>query len=141
MNIIDTPLYKEVKEIHKFPLGDVFLFENVVIAQINEGKHVSIESGQECFKAIHDFYGAGKQFGYISNRIHRYSIEALDYPKHNIIFPNLKIYAIIGYSHFNELNIDIEKQFCKVPFFGFQTITEAYKYVNNYILNKSTKIA
>lgn len=82
-------------------------FENLVVSQANEVVHISKNTAQDCFKTIHDFYGIDKSIGYISNRINKYSIEVLDYPKDSSLFPNLEIYAVIGYSHFSEMNIEI----------------------------------
>ncbi|WGD34371.1 hypothetical protein [Olleya sp. YS] len=141
MNIIDSDIFNYVIKRQTFSLGELYFFENLVVAQVNEGMHVGIDTAQDCFKAIYDFFGNDKSFGYISNRINKYSIEVLDYPKHSTLFPNLKMYGVIGYSHFTEMSIDIERQFCKMPFIEFENINEAYTYTNKYILSKSQTIA
>ena len=141
MNVIDSNLYKEVIETHKFSVGNFYIFENTVIAEINEGMHVNLESAQDGIKAIYNYFGTNKPFGYLSNRINNYSLDALDYKKHHALFPNLLLYGAICYSGNNRMNLDLEKQFCKVPFLGFKNITEAYNYVNKYILDKTTEIA
>ncbi len=141
MNIKDSNIYTQVIKEHNSVLGDLYFFKNLVVAQINEGVHVSIENAQSCYNAIYDFYGSVKDFGLISNRINTYSIEALDYPKQNILFPNLIHYTVIGYTQFDKMNIIIEKQFCKVPYVGFKNLIEAFNYTNSFIITKSKKLS
>ncbi|RAJ16290.1 hypothetical protein [Olleya aquimaris] len=137
MNIIDSVIFNHVIKEQTFEIGQLYFFEHLILIQINDGMHVSIDTAQDCFKAIYDFYGTEKPFGYISNRINEYSIEVLDYPKHNSLFPNLKMYGVIGYSQINEMNFNIERQFCDIPYIEFKNLNDAYTYVNNYVLNKS----
>ncbi|QXP59093.1 hypothetical protein [Olleya sp. HaHaR_3_96] len=141
MNILNSPIYKHIKQTLSLPLADLFFFENLVVVQINEGMHVTAETSKNCFEVIYAFYETkNKPFGYLSNRINQYSIEVLDYKKYNNFFPNLAYYGIIGYSAFQHLSINIEKKFCEMPVYSFQNLNEAYIKMNNYILNKTSLI-
>ncbi|WP_292944876.1 hypothetical protein [Olleya sp. UBA1516] len=138
MNIINSEIYNQIKEVHKFPMGDLFFFENMIIAQVNEGEHVSFDSTKIAFKCIYDYYEAFKKpFGIISNRLNKYSIEVLDLPKYSKNLPNLKLYGVVGYTNFNDINISLEKQFSKIPVLDFDNITKAYDTINDYILNST----
>jgi len=136
MNIINLEIYEQIKEVHKFPMGDLFFFENMVVAQINEGEHINYKTTKDTFKCINNYYEALKKpFGFISNRLNKYSIEVLDYPKHSKSLPSLKLYGIVGYSKFDTININLERQFSKLPVLGFDDLTQAFNTINDYILN------
>jgi len=138
MNVINSEIYNQIKEVHKFPMGDLFFFENMIIAQVNEGEHVSFNSTKIAFKCIYNYYEVLKKpFGIISNRLNKYSIEVLDLPKYNKNLPNLKFYGIVGSSGFSNINISLEKQFSKIPVLAFDNITRAYNTINDNILNSS----
>ena len=60
MNIINLEIYEQIKEVHKFPMGDLFFFENMVVAQINEGEHINYKTTKDTFKCINNYYEALK---------------------------------------------------------------------------------
>ncbi|AXO79427.1 hypothetical protein DZC78_03180 [Olleya aquimaris] len=133
MKTINSQLAGQVKDVYLSKFGTFYILEDVIISEINEGEHLTIENAQELLNCIHIYYGKNKKFAYISNRVNNYSIEVLDYPKINQLLPNLELFAIISYSHFDKMNISIEKQFCKIPYKGFSTIKKAYKFANQFL--------
>jgi len=136
MAFINSQLKQKIISSHDLEIGRLHFLENMVISEIREGKHLSFKSGNSYLKLISDFYGKQKPYGFISNRVNTFSIEALDFPKFTTILTNLKVYAAIGYTHFDKMNMDIEKQFCKVHYRDFDTIKESYNYINGYLKQK-----
>lgn len=135
MHIKNALVYNKIIDARHFEIGDVYIFKNFVITQINHGKHVTINSSKELIDYISSIYGNKKPFVYLSNRINKYSIELLDYPKHSNLFPNIIAYGVVGYSAFNKLNVNMENKFSIKPVFDFSSIEEAVNYSNN-IVNK-----
>ncbi|WP_054851160.1 hypothetical protein [Olleya sp. ITB9] len=136
MKTINSKLADQVKDVFISKLGTFYILEDVIISEINEGEHLTIENAQGLLSYIYNYYGKNKKFAYISNRVNKYSIEVLDYPKIKQIVPNLELFAIISYSHFDKMNIYIEKQFCKVPYKSFPTINKAYNFANQFLNKK-----
>ncbi len=126
---------------HELEIGRLHFLENMVFSEIKEGKHLSLKTANEYLSLIAEFYGSTNSFGFVSNRINTFSIEALDFPKFTNILKNLKVYVAISYTHFDRMNIEIERQFCKIPYLGFETIIDAYNYVNDYLRRNATLIA
>ncbi len=135
MQFKNSPLEKMTIISHESEIGNLYFIENMVFSEIKEGKHLSLKTAYDYLNVISNFYGDTKPFGYVSNRINKFSIEALDYPKFTKLLKNLKVYAAINYTHFNKMNMEIEKQFCKIPYRGFENIIDSYNYVNNYLNN------
>ena len=140
MNVTKSNLYNSISKEYNLSLGDLFLFENVAVFEVHEGKHVDIDSVQECLRILYDFYELRKKpFSFISNRINKYSIEVLDYSKYSSLFDNICVYGIIGYTKFSERNISIEKRFTKMKTLSFKTLNEAFRY-SNIAANKKLSI-
>lgn len=140
MIFINSQLKGKIVISHELDIGNLHFLKNMVFSEIKEGKHLSIQNTKEYFNLISDFYG-NNSFGYVSNRINTYSIEALDLPKFTNVLTSLKIFATVDYSHFNRMNTEIEKQFCKVPYLGFESIIDSYNYVNDYLERNTILIA
>jgi len=140
MLIKNSKYYSKVLESFKTDMGNVHFFENLIISEVNEGKHFSFKNGKDYVDLMLDFYGTSKPIGYISNRMHQFSVNPLDFDKFFDTLPNLKCMTTVYYNAYNLKNIDIERQFCKIPYYKFEDVNKAYDYINTLILNKSTVV-
>ena len=52
-----------------FEYGDVYLFDNFVIAEIYEGIHLDWDKKKAFAEKLIEYYGSGIKLGYISNRV------------------------------------------------------------------------
>lgn len=133
MKIIESELNKNVIVSHKIDIGYLHFFESFVVSEINEGRHFCYDSSYDHLSLISDFYGTEQPFGYISNRVNTFSTEAIDLPKLLKSLNNLVLISVVVYTHFDSINIDLEKKFCQVPYKGFDNLIESYNYTNNFI--------
>jgi len=133
MTLIESQLKQKIITSKDSKIGTLHFLENMVISEIKEGMHLSFKSSYNYLRQIADFYGDNKPYGFISNRVNTFSIEALDFPKFINILTHLKVYAAISYSHFDKMNMEIERQFCRVHYKDFETIMDSYHYVNKYL--------
>ncbi len=118
MKLINSKLSSHVIESHTVKSGKLFFLKDMVVAEFNEGVHIDFDSSQEYIGLIIDFYGNDEPFGYICNRINKFSISPLDYPKFNRTLSNLAMYGIVFNNHFDRINYNIEKRFCDKPYKG-----------------------
>lgn len=140
MKITNSKISKQIIETHRIELGEIHFLENLVVLEFDEGAHIDFNSSQEFLNLIIDFYGLEKQFGYITNRVNKFSVAPLDCSKFNTYLKNLTIFGNVAYSYLDNLNIDLEKRFCEIPYKGFNDIYSAVDWVNNYI-NKTSSLA
>lgn len=133
MKLINSTLSKSILKTYKIEVGEFHFFQNMVIAEINEGIHMDFEKSKEHIQLIQRFYGNRKPFGYVCNRVNTFSVSPLDYIKFNNALGNLEIYGIIHSNHFDKLNFDVEKRFCNKPFLAFNDVESAYKNINGYL--------
>ncbi len=110
MTIENSPKIYAVQEHHSIALGELYFFEQFVVAEFNEGVNIDFESFKNARILISNFYG-NRPIGFIANRIHSYSIVLTEAPKFYKTFSNVIAYAIVNYSALSEKIVEIENQF------------------------------
>ena len=112
-SIKETELYHEVLMELNYDFGDVFIFETFVVSEIKNGINVTwTNHGKRIVDDVVHFLGTdGKDIVYISNRVHSYSVVALDWVKFFSSNYTLKGYYIVSESPSSRLNIMIENLF------------------------------
>lgn len=63
-------------------LGSVYLFDNYIVTEFNEGVDVNFDNFQEVTDIIKNHFGH-RPFGFIANRSNSYSIDLTDSLKFN----------------------------------------------------------
>jgi len=113
MKLVSSKLCDSVIEIHHLKIGGTFyFFDNLVIAEINEGAHIDFNTSQEFFEIAKSFFNNDKPFGYISNRIYNFSVSPLDFANYHLKLENIKAFCAITYgTYYGRMNIEIEKRF------------------------------
>lgn len=133
MKLINSELSDHIIESHKVKAGEFYFLENIVIAEINDGVHFDFDASLESMELIIDFYGKEEPFGYICNRVNNFSISPLDYPKFNSFLKNLAMYGIVHKNHFDRMNYEIEKRFCRKPYKSFSDLETAFNQVKIFL--------
>jgi hypothetical protein len=140
MSVTESPLYQKVKSHEIIGLGDLFFFENYVVAEFNEGVNIDFKNFGEGKSLIKKYFGENN-FGFIGNRINSYSIVLTDAHLFNKEFKNLRAYATVTYSAFAEKVFDVENHFFKFNKQNFTSLLEATGWVEKILENNiySTK--
>jgi len=104
-------------------IGKVEIYENYMIAQLNEGITLNIESVPEII-AIAENHFPTQAFAYITIRKNSYAVDPMLYLK---VFEieNLKAIAIVSDKFIDNHNIKIEKHFFNKPMHIYKTKEEA----------------
>ncbi len=110
MRVTQTKLYKNCIAHKTIYLGDLYFFENYVIAEFKEGTNLCFENFKDAALLIKQFYG-NSNFGFINNRIYSHSVLLADAPLFNKSFKNLKACASVIYSIFGDRSFELEKHF------------------------------
>ncbi|MFK7750023.1 MAG: STAS/SEC14 domain-containing protein [Kordia sp.] len=133
MNIIG----KKLRDIYTFERGKLYLYDDLVIGEINEGVHISSETLLSFFEFFHENYKV--PFGYISHRINSYSIDPQVYkmlPENNL----LKGIAVVSDQKFSSLNAHVEKNFYNGHYELFTTINTAVNWLDTIALHEKNSI-
>ncbi len=98
----------------EMPFGNFYLLETFFIAEINEGVHFDWDMIKKVMEHVVDFYGKDAKVGYISNRVHSYSMNPQTWNKVQKKYDMISVGAIVSYNSFNFMNASLEKKFSKV---------------------------
>lgn len=135
MSITETALYQNVKSHKTIGLGNLFFFENYLVAEFNEGVEIDYYNFNEARELIREHFGE-ESFGLISNRINSYSIVVTDAPLFNQC-PTLKAYATVTYNFFAEKVFNIENYFFNFNKQNFHSLTEAKSWIEGILTIES----
>jgi len=110
--------------------GQVRIFKNMLIAELNEGLLFNAENNQELL-AIGKEVFQNRPYGYISLRKNSYAVDPLVY-RDSARAKNLKAIAVVSEKELIRLNADkVERKFYKDPnsFEVFDNIEEAINWI------------
>ena len=111
-------------------LGRLYLFDNYIITEFNEGINITFENFSEVSEIIKSHY-KNEPFGFISNRINSYSMDLNNAHLYNKTFPNLKAYGVVVYKSLSHHVFEIENHFFKFNREVFKNLENATEWVEN----------
>ncbi|MDG5491844.1 hypothetical protein [Psychroserpens sp. SPM9] len=128
MLLIDSKYYSKLIHKETVAIGDLYFFENYLVAEFNEGINITYENFTDAKTIILKHYG-NTGFGFIANRRNSYSILITDAPFFNKTFKNLKAYATVTYSSFASKVFEMENHFFEFNRKNFQDLDDAIQWV------------
>lgn len=114
-----------------FSFGNFYLCKYFFVAELNEGEHFDWEKIKLVMSKLIEFYGHGIQLGYISNRIHSYSVDPYSWQKVDKKYGIILASAIIYYNDFSYKNATLEKQFSNKSIKRCINLDEAIHWMKN----------
>lgn len=113
------------------PFGKLKIENRIVIAEINEGVHLTLELSEEIILSVFNSIGDQPTM-YISNRINSYSVDPIIYNTVSQI-KNILGIAVVNNIENVKNSVQIEKLFFKNKFKHFNTIDEAISWSNDQL--------
>ncbi|EDP95252.1 STAS/SEC14 domain-containing protein [Kordia algicida OT-1] len=122
MQITNGNTHSYIKK-YTLQIGEVEIYEEYMLAQLNEGITLNLETANELMKIAKKHFPR-EPFAYITIRRNSYAVDPMMYLK---VFEieNLKAIAIVSDKFIDNHNIKIEKHFFNKPMSIFKTLTEA----------------
>lgn len=130
MQIADEHRNSYIKK-YTLQIGEVEVYENYMIAQLNEGITLNLESVRELLQ-ISKTHFPKDPFVYITIRKNSYAVDPMMYLK---VFEieNLKAVAIVSDKFIDTHNVKIEKHFFNKPMSIFKTLPEAITWATSHL--------
>ncbi len=130
MQMTASPSNGVVKRYH-LGIGQVDIYDNFMVAIINEGITMTLERAFELV-GISEIHFRHKDFVYITVRKHSYAVDPTAYT-HITEIENLKGIAIVSRKSIDTHNIRIEKQFYKKPMELFKNTPDAISWAKRIL--------
>lgn len=112
-------------------IGMIYFYDTIVIFEAKEGIIMSYKTGFSILLKGLNYLGS-KRWVLISNRVHSYSINTMDYKYLNKV-PTLRAVGVVNYRELGHSNAELEAKFCKKPFQMFDNVTEAAIWGKGYL--------
>ncbi len=130
MQITDENKDSYIKK-YTLQIGEVAVYENYMVAQLNEGITLNLDSIKEIFYIKKEHFSE-KDFAYITIRKNSYAVDPMMYLK-VLEIQNLKAIAIVSDKFIDNHNIKIEKHFFIKPMNIFKTLPEAITWATSHL--------
>lgn len=128
MNIIDSPVNSKIIATYTISIGKIYIFDNFVVAEYNEGLHLTFNDYEDVINII-DMHFANRKFGFVANRVNSYSLLLTDAHLYTQALPNLAAYAVVYYTALARQNVDLEKRFFQFNRESFGDVLSAIDWV------------
>jgi hypothetical protein len=133
--------HQKVLAEHKLAIGRFLFYEGIVVGEIKEGVHVTIDNATLPFQLAKEQYGKETPVVYISHRLNSYSIDPVGYYRAlNKQFPNLIAFAIVSQHRSRRMLAKFEKLFIKKPVEVFNTLEAAFCWAEEQLLKNTGHI-
>ncbi|WP_299766091.1 hypothetical protein [uncultured Dokdonia sp.] len=115
MYLIDSSLKNEIKKIHYLKKATVFIFENFLVVEYNQDAIVDFDCIAETYHLLSHYSEQKNCFGYISNRVHKYTLKIADFIKIKSLAQKKYPTAIVIYDEqgLNEYKFEQQIANCK----------------------------
>ena len=124
----ELDFFKHIRQIREFEFGIFYYFDGLVISEMKEGIVLEWEMAELGVLAAKEIFKENQPIVYISNRIHNYSVDPLNWVKFYKNRHQLAHYAVVGRTQGNFASVVLERMFFKNSIVQFQHLDEALKW-------------
>ena len=126
MKVEDSKYINLEHEEIKFPFGNFYFFDRIVISELNEGTHFDWKKVKIVSDLMVNHYGKGNNLIYISNRVNSYSIEPQSWVKFDNKYHLFISTGIVAYEDSGGISVVLERLFAKESINRFRSLKEAF---------------
>ncbi|MEP0265749.1 hypothetical protein [Dokdonia sp.] len=110
MYLTESIISTEVKKVHNLKKGTLYVFDNFIVSEFNEGIILDFDCIVEVYHYLNLYSKNKHNFGYISNRIHQYTVKVTDFMKANVLAQKMYPSAVVAYDEASKNTFKFEKQ-------------------------------
>ncbi|WP_299684677.1 hypothetical protein [uncultured Dokdonia sp.] len=110
MYLENSVINKEVKKIHKLPQGTIYVFENFLVSEFKEGVIIDFDCFVQIYHYLNSYSENKRFFGYISNRVHKYTVKVTDFMKTKSLTQKFYPTVVVTYDEEGKNTFKFEKQ-------------------------------
>lgn len=123
----------------EYDFGSLSVGDNFIIGEMNEGTRIGLDVVFEVIRVANENF-KGQKWGYISNRVHSYSLQPLVHMQAEKFEKNMVAFAIVAPRPGAARYAEFEKNFAKVnyAFSWFMELDKAISWVESVIKEKNT---
>ncbi|WP_299766089.1 hypothetical protein [uncultured Dokdonia sp.] len=135
MYLENSAINKEVKKVHQLSNGTIYVFENFLVSEFKEGAIIDFDCFVQLYHYLNSYSENKQSFGYISNRVHKYTVKVADFMKTKSLGQKAYPMAVVTYDEEGENTFKFEKQVNNCQAILCESLDKAVTYLTNNILN------
>lgn len=113
MYLENSTIYKEVKNIHKLDQGTIYVFEDFLVSEFKADAIIDFDCFVQLYHYLNSYSEYKDSFGYISNRVHKYTVKVADFMKARPLAQKVYPTAVITYDEESTKTFLFEKSIYK----------------------------
>lgn len=125
MYLLETVSEKEIKNVHSLKAGPVYVFDNFLVSEFNEGALIDYNCFIELYTLLDIYSSNNKNYGYISHRKNTYAVKAADFLKVQKVVAKKYPVAVVTYNKEAVKMFEFEKQLYKCDASLFNSLDKA----------------
>ncbi len=139
MRVSESNVADQVLKYIEKKLGVIYFFNHLAVIEFNHGAHIDIESSEEFFDELKQYFGSSRPFGVLANRVNSYSVKLIDIELFRSKAKNVCAYGVVGYDRASKMNAEIENNFCETPNINYDNFYEALEGVYSRVKKQLIK--
>ncbi|MFC4634297.1 hypothetical protein ACFO3O_10285 [Dokdonia ponticola] len=110
MYLENSTVCKEVKKIHKLDYGTIYVFEDFLVSEFKADAIIDFDCFVQLYHYLNSYSEHKESFGYISNRIHKYTVKVADFMKARPFAQKIYPTAVVTYDEETTKTFNFEKK-------------------------------
>ncbi len=110
MYLKNSSLKSEIKKVHQLQNGTIYVFEDFLVSEFKEGAVIGFDNFVEIYHYLNSYGQDKKFFGYISNRVHKYTVKVIDFMNTKSMTQKTYPTAVVTYDEEGRNTFKFEKQ-------------------------------
>ena len=110
MYLEDSIINREVKKVHKLKQGTIYVFENFLVSEFKEDVIIDFDCFIQLYHYLNSYSENKRSFGYISNRVHKYTVKVTDFMKTKSMAQKIYPTAVVTYDDEGKSTFLFEKK-------------------------------
>lgn len=135
MHLKDSTIKDGVKKIHNLQQGTIYVFENFMISEFNEGAIIDFDCFVQLFHYLNSYSENKESFGYISNRVNNYTVKVTDFMETRPLAQKVYPSAVITYDEKGRNTFKFEKQINDCHAILCESLDKAVLYLTGSLTN------
>lgn len=135
MYLTESIINKEVKETHLLKKGTLYVFDDFLVSEFNEGVVVDFDCIVEIYHYLNSYSENKLGFGYISNRVHKYTVKITDFMKTTSFAQKIYPTVVVAYDQASRDTFKFEKQINNCHAILCDSLEKAATYLSGVIAN------
>ncbi|RMB56978.1 hypothetical protein EAX61_13015 [Dokdonia sinensis] len=122
---------EKVDTVYNLDIGKFTIYDNFMVSEIVEGVNLDYKACDILLSIVLSHFGNKPTFGYISNRVHTYSLVPTDLPRLKDLIPNKPRLAIVHHNELGQLSAQFERNFWPFELEVFNNLGQALDYITS----------